>query len=344
VIPHNRLTYDQREEEEVLSTIRSGYWAGGPKVKALEEALKKKLDRTYAFGVGSGVGGLRIALLSVGVSENDEVILPGYCCVALTNAILNIGAIPVPVDVSASDWNIYFESVQQKITSKTKAIIAVNTFGAPADIAALKKFNLPVIEDCAHGFGENGMGAQGDVSVLSLYASKFIGCGEGGVVLTNNKNYAEQIEDYRDYADKLPDKNKLNDKMNDLEASIALVQLSKVDLFIDKRRAVAQKYNEALRGESKLILPAYSSNRIWYRYVLSFKNVEAKKLIDLFKAEGVKTDAPVEDWRTDVYRQEPMINTDRAYNSLLSVPIYPSLSKEEQDIVIQSIKNVLKKI
>ena len=152
-IPHNRLTFDAKETNAVLDVIESGHWACGEKVDQLETVLTQIFNRKYAVCVSTGFSALRLALLSLGIKSGDEVIIPAYCCVALVNAILASGGTPIPVDIMEGSWNINPYLVDKAINKKTRAIIAVHTFGYPAMIYDLCQMNIPVIEDCAHGFG-----------------------------------------------------------------------------------------------------------------------------------------------------------------------------------------------
>src|ERR1035437_1976498 len=214
MIPHNKLTYSKKEADAIQSIIKSGYWAGGKEVKKLEKKIQVITQRKYAIAVSSGLSALRLSLLALGVGKNDDVVVPAYSCVAIPNAVLSCGAIPIPVDITNDNWNIGFKNIQSKISSKTKAIIAVNTFGLKANIKKISTLNIPLIEDCAHAIGEINndyiFGKQGIISVSSFYATKLIGGGEGGIVMTDDKNIADFINDYRDYTDKAPSGLRLN--------------------------------------------------------------------------------------------------------------------------------------
>src|SRR3989344_3137193 len=137
-VPHNRLTFGEEEVQAVADVVKSGHWAGGPRVKELEEALCTRAGVKHAVGVSSGLSALRLALQGLGVKSGDEVIVPGFSCVALANAPLALGATPVPVDVREGDYTIDPASVRAHVTSKTKAIVIVHMFGMPGPVDSLR--------------------------------------------------------------------------------------------------------------------------------------------------------------------------------------------------------------
>lgn len=350
MIPHNRLTFGEKEVQAVQKVVRSGYWAGGKDVEALEKKIAAITNRKYAIGVSSGLSALRLALLALGVGKNDEVIIPAYSCVAIPNAVLACGAVPVPVDVIRNNWNIDPKNIPLKISSRTKAIIVVHTFGLKADIRKINTFKIPVIEDCAHALGpiDDGYmyGKQGLISVGSFYATKLIGGGEGGVVMTDNKAIADFVYDYRDYTDKKPSGLRLNEKMSNIDASLSLSQLNRIDYLVKQRQMIADFYNEEflkLKNRfSDLEIPGFN-NRIWYRYVICCKNVGASKIINELELNGVRAAMPVENWM-EGREKTNYPNVVFAAENLVSLPIYPTLDKNEKKSVASAVKRMLQTI
>lgn len=350
-VPHNRLTFGDEEVKAVSAVVASGYWAGGTQLKRLETALSQRTQVAYAVGVGSGLGALRLALKGLGIGTYDEVIVPAYSCVALANAVMSLGAKPIPVDVSKSDWNIDPQAAKKAISPHTRAIIVVNTFGSPAAIPDLKSLNLPIIEDCSHALGieldTKILGNRSDVSILSFYATKLIGGGEGGAILTNRSDVAKCVKDWRDYSDQLPDPTRLNDKMNDLEAALALCQLHRLDAMLTARKQLANRYDEYLspKAESTELfrLPSPSQNRVWYRYVIEMDSISASTVIRGLQDRGIQAESPILDWRSDCYISNCPI-ADRAFDRLVSLPLYPTLQLKEQEIVCQAFIDVIKEL
>jgi dTDP-4-amino-4,6-dideoxygalactose transaminase len=342
VIPHNRLTFDDRECENIVRAVRSGRWAQGPQVQELETELARMAEVKHAVCVASGLSALRLALGAIDAGRDDLVIVPAYSCVALANAALNWGALPLAVDVEAKNWNLDFEQCRRQISERpVRAIIAVNTFGAAAPIEDILPLGVPTIEDCAHAFGRkvNGrpFGSRASIAVLSFYATKLIGGGEGGAVLTNVSEIAEFVRRARDYGDQAPNAHLMNDKMTDLEASLVLAQLQRLPEMIAAREKIALRYFRLLRdsaAECRFRLPAENDGRIWYRFVVEMLDQPASAVVREMELRYVHAVEPVYDWRTPGTATCP--TADRAYHSLVSLPIYPTLTTDEQDAVVDA--------
>jgi dTDP-4-amino-4,6-dideoxygalactose transaminase len=226
-------------------------------------------------------------------------------------------------------------------------VVAVNTFGAPADCAALRRLGLPVVEDCAHGFGlavDGGvMGARGDLAVLSLHATKLIGAGEGGAILTDRPGPAAVTRAWRDYVNEGPDGTRLNDKLSDIHAAIALCQLDRLDAMLSARAARARAYHARLAAvaarDGRVRLPDPAAPRVWYRYAIEVTDRPAGEVVSALRRLGIGADRPVCDWRTPAAPPAPV--ADRAYAHVVSVPIYPTLTDEEQTRVCDAVESVL---
>jgi len=347
-VPHNRLTFGNEETQAVASVVSGGHWAAGPRLNELESVLAERAHVAYCVGTGSGLAALRLALKGLGVAPGDEVIVPAYSCVALANATLALGAKVVPVDIRTFDWNLDPASAREAITTHTRATVLVNTFGAPAPIEALKDLGIPLVEDCAHGFGlkigDTVLGSRGEAAVLSLHATKLIGGGEGGAVLTSRRDLAEFVRSWRDYTDQCPDGTRLNDKMNDLEAALAICQLRRLDAMLAARERAALLYNESLtplaQSTGAFRLPDPSKRRVWYRYVLEMASSSAFEVTRGLRKYGVRAESPVTDWRP--IGTPPCPVADHAYERLVSLPLFPTLALEEQEIVCNALAAVIK--
>lgn len=340
-VAHNRLTYGDEDAHAVAAVVRSGQWAGGPQVRRLESELAGRAGVAHAVCVASGTAALRLALRAVGIRPGGRVLVPAYCCVALPNAVLACGAVPMAVDVRVDDWNICPEAAARAAEAHgPRAAVAVHTFGAPAPIDALRRLGIPLVEDCAHAFGMSAglrpLGACGDVAVISLYATKLIGAGEGGAVLTDSAAVADFVRDARDYADKPPAADRGNDKMTDLEASLALCQLQRLDDMLRARAALAGRYGELLaawpRAEALFRLPRAGAPRVWYRYAVEVLRADADAVIAAMSRKGVDAARPVTDWRGP--ESPPCPAADGAYRRVVSLPLYPSLTWAEQEAVV----------
>jgi dTDP-4-amino-4,6-dideoxygalactose transaminase len=345
-VPHNRLTFGEAEVEAVTRTVRSGQWAQGPRVAELECELARIAKVKYCVCVASGLSALRLALGALGVTQGARVLVPAYSCVALANACLSWGAEPVPVDIESDTWNLDARRCREAVSEVgAKAVIAVNTFGAPADLTYGQNTRIPIIEDCAHAFGLDvdgrPLGGRSEIGILSFYATKLLGGGEGGAVLTNRADVFEFVNSARDYSDKLPDAHRMNDKMSDVEASLVLAQLERLPEMVAKREALALRYIDLLSsaGSGKLFrLPPWDEKRIWYRFVVEVLSEDAQQFVEELRSEGVDAALPVNDWRLP---GGPVAQTaDRAYRRLLSLPLYPILTEDEQDYVVSTFWRV----
>jgi perosamine synthetase len=268
----------------------------------------------------------------------DSVLIPAYCCVALANAVLARRALPVPVEIRPGDWNLDPKAVADAAAAnRARVAIVVNTFGAPAPVRALKDLDLTVIEDCAHALGleaEDGpLGGRADLAITSFYATKLIGAGEGGAVLSDVASLAEIVRDWRDYTDRPPNPERRNERMSDLEAALALCQLERLDGLLARRARCAARYHDLLaevaERSAAFQLPEVASPRVWYRYAVELVDQRAIDVIEAMAAEGVIAEQPICDWRPGPTQEHPTAN--RAYRRLVSLPCYPSLTEAEQD-------------
>ena len=338
-VPHNRLTWDERDADAVAAAVRSGYWAGGRSVSALEAQCAALAVVRAGVAVASGFSALRLGLHALGISPGDAVLIPAYCCVALPNAVLALGACPVPVDVK---YDLTIDPAccrSALLRHPAKAILAVHTFGARADLAGLGELGVPVVEDCAHAFGTLpegvGFGGGGTLTVLSFHATKLVGAGEGGMVLSNEAALIDCVRRTRSCTDQGPSAVRMNDCMSELEAALALAQLQRLPEFVERRRQVAHRYLDGLASCPGWILPEREA-RIWYRFVAEAPDT-AGEVVARLRRCGVLADEPWPDWRGDEYRSEPTPVADRAYAHRVSLPIYPTLSAAEQSLVIDSV-------
>lgn len=334
-VPHNRLTTGQEEVLAVSDVIKSGRWAAGKVLAELESNLARTAGVAHAVGVGSGIGALRLSLLASDVGAGDAVAVPAYSCVALANAVLACGAKPIPVEVEPGTWNISVAALKATLEQhpRLKVAIAVHTFGAIAPIREIEELGLSVIEDCSHAFGRAPFGCQGRMAMLSLYATKLLGAGEGGMILTQDEILADWLRQARDYSDQAPMAWRLNDKMTDLEAAIARCQLARLPQSLSARAALAQRYSELLKphaGEGGFELPLDQTGRVWYRYAVAVSG-DAEETISRMRAFGINAARPVERWC-----EPDFPNSSAAFQHLVSLPLYPTLTAAEQDRVVSA--------
>ncbi len=248
----------EEEIAAVAETIRSGWLTTGPKAAELEAALRGALrGAEYVLAVSSGTAALHLALLALGVGPGDEVITTPITWPATVNVIVHCGARPVLADVREGDLNLDPEDVARRITPKTKAVMPVDLAGQPADLDAFAALGLPVVEDAAHAaearYHGRPVGSVADVTCFSLYATKNIAAGEGGLVATTREDIARAVDDLRVmrrghgslYDIPVPG---YKANLSDVLASIALVQLGKVERHRELRRRQFELYDAAVAG------------------------------------------------------------------------------------------------
>jgi perosamine synthetase len=341
LIPHNKPNFDQREMDAVCRLLEKGYVAQGEQVAQLEKQLSNFFNRKYSAAVSSGTMALALALKSLKIQENDEVIIPSYTCSALYHAVKFCNGEPIYADIEPETCNLSPDSVKQNLTAKTKAIIFPHMFGQPGYIIEVKKLGVPVIEDIAQAIGakirQKLAGSFGDITVLSFYATKMLGAGEGGVIMTDNSPINNYVKDVREYdeADNLVPR--FNAKMTDITAAIALEQLAKLDHFIQKRKQIHNLFRKALKKE--LILPieneTFTPN--YFRQIMTVEDVE--DFIQYGKKERIQFRRPVHKPLHLYENKKKLPITEKMWKTHISLPIFTLLQGAEITRIINSLKN-----
>jgi len=299
-IPVNEPLFNGNEKKYLNQCIDSGWISSeGDFVKKFENTFATRMKRKHAIAVTNGTAAIDVAIESLEIRPNDEIIVPTFTIISCILQIIRIGAVPVLVDSDPLTWNMDILKIEEKITSKTKAIMAVHIYGLPVDMNPIlelcSKYNLKLIEDAAEVIGQEYMGEPcgsfGDVSTFSFYSNKHITTGEGGMVLTDNDNIAEQCRELRNLC--FDNKKRFvhkrlgwNLRMTSLQAAVGLAQLEQLNQFIEKKRWIGKIYNDLLNDTEHLELPLecteYSSNIYWvYGVVLKRTlNFRASDVID----------------------------------------------------------------
>lgn len=341
MIVHSKPTLGVEEVKILAETIASGNIAQGILVRQFEKKTASFIKQKYAIALNSGTSALHLALLSLGIKNNDEVIIPSFTCTALLNAIRYTGAKAVLTDVRPEDYNISVSEVKKKLTEKTKAIIVPHMFGHPVDLAPILNLGPSVIEDCAQSIGatynNKRTGSFGLLSVFSFYATKMMTTGEGGMILTNSSVLAKKIRDLRDYDKKSNYATRYNYKMTDLQAGIGIKQLSNLTNFIKRRQQIAKQYTKNLSGKD-IILPAVKKNctHVFYRYVIRIRQGSREFMKNMLK-NNIICCKPV---YMPIHKHMKLCgfpNSDKAWRQAVSIPIYPSLSNENVKTILNNI-------
>ena len=344
IIPHSRPSLDDEEILALKKVLSSGQLAQGPQVKSFEEELGRFLELPPGVATSSGTTALHLALLSLGVGPGDEVLLPSYVCSAPLHAAYHSGATPVLVDVDPTTGNMDPDDLKKRLTSKSKAIIAVHLFGLPADMDDILALGLPVIEDCAQSLGANlegkMLGTLGAIAIYSFYATKLITTGEGGMLLSHDPGLLAKSRDLRDYDKRDNLAVRFNYKMTDLQAGLGRSQLGKLEGFLGQREKLASVYSAQL-ASLPCTLPPLHKGRIYYRYVISLRQ-DVPDLIQELARAGIEAARPVYLPLHKYLNLEGYSGTEMAWNSHLSLPIHPSLSSDEVRRVCQALQNALR--
>lgn len=352
------------EIQAVNDVLLSGMIAQGPVVSAFEEAFALYTGTKYALAVNSGTAALHAALYAAGVGPGDEVITTPFSFIATINPILMLGARPVLVDIDPNTFNIEASAIAAKVTSKTKAIIPVHLYGQPSDMDDItmiaREHGLKIIEDACQAvgamYGNKKAGNLGDLGCFSLYATKNIMSGEGGVVTTNNKEYADAIRKFRQHGMVAPyeyDDLGYNYRMTDLHAAIALEQVKKADRFNDARKQTAQYFLENLKDSKGLIIPKTGDSRthVYHQFTVRVTSEAA-----------LNRDAVLQRLREDgigaaVYYPKPLHAyphiqklgyklgdfpiAEQVASEVLSLPVHPKVSREDARHIVSSLTGIL---
>lgn len=345
----------------VNQVLESGMLAQGPKVAELEESFAKYCGTQFAVAVNSGTAAIHAALHAAGIRDGDEVITTPYSFIATINPILMLGAKPVLVDIEPQSFNINPALVAKAITPKTKALLPVHLYGQPCDIDELielaKPGNIKIIEDACQAIGAEYKGEKagnlGDAACFSLYATKNIMSGEGGVVTTNNESFVTAMKQFRqhgmsaqyEYLDL-----GYNYRMTDLHAAIAVEQLKKADDFNAKRNENARLLNQGLSGIKGISLPATLDGRshVYHQYTIRVhedfpltRDELAAKLKEQDIIAGIYYPKPLHFYKHIAalgYKEGDFPEAEKAAREVLSLPVHPKLTAEDITAIVEAIK------
>lgn len=302
-IPLSAPDITEEEIEAVVSVLRSPRLSLGPKLEEFEHAMAEYVGSEHAVGVSSGTAGLHLALLALGVGPGDEVIVPSFTFVAVANAVRYVGAVPVFADIDAESLNLDPARAEAAIAARTRAMIAVHTFGRPAEMAALeeiaRRHGLKVIEDGCEALGaEIGgqrVGTFGDAAVFAFYPNKQITTGEGGMVVTQDADLARRVRALRNHGrcgEAWHEHAEVgyNYRLSEMQCALGIVQLRRIQSILARREAVARRYCALLGGQAALHLPALDVPGVrlsWFVFVVQV--AEPARLAQRLKEADIAT-------------------------------------------------------
>lgn len=369
-IPLFDLNYDDKEERAVIDVLRSKWISTGPKSQKLEEMFCEYFNVEHAVSLTNCTVALHLAMEVLEIQEGDEVICPSFTFVATANAIKYVGATPVFADIISEDnLTIDPEHIKKLITARTKAIIVMHYAGFTCNmdeiLAIAHEHNLKVVEDACHGplseYKGKKLGTIGDVGCFSFFSNKNLSTGEGGMFLTNNKELAEKAKLLRSHGMTTMSYNRAkghstsydvvklgyNYRMDDIRASLGIVQLEKLPEDLKKRYKVRSVYEKALESVNNVIVPfkdhPYFSSNYIFPIVLS-ESVEKSRdeIRDMLHDSGIQTSVhypPVHLF--DIYYNEEergLRKTESIYNRLITLPMYGNLTEEKVEYISKKLK------
>ncbi|MEM1602996.1 MAG: DegT/DnrJ/EryC1/StrS aminotransferase family protein [Zestosphaera sp.] len=347
------------EVQEVIKVLRSGNLAAGEYVRLFEDSFAKYLRVRHVLTVSNGTVALYLALKALGIGSGDEVAVPDFTFFATASSVVLAGGKVIPVDIDLETYNIDPDDLKKRLTEKTKAVILVHLYGQPADVDSVRDVldgkNIFLIEDCAqsHGAEYKGFktGSLGTVSAFSFYATKNLTMGEGGAVATNEDSIAEYVKLQRNHGQVEKYLHSVigwNFRITDLQAALGYIQLAKLDMMNERRRAIAKIYSDELSRLEMLRLPTEKpyAKHVYHQYTVWVHGSSVRdKLSEFLRNRGVQTAVH---YPHPIHMQpalrEYLIMNKKLYNSVeaskhvLSLPMHPGLSDDDVLMIIKYIK------
>ncbi|HXC92624.1 MAG TPA: DegT/DnrJ/EryC1/StrS aminotransferase family protein [Geobacteraceae bacterium] len=379
-LPFSTPTLDDEEINEVVDSLRSGWITTGPKVKRFEEAFRAYVGAPFAVPLSSATAGLHLTLLALKIMDGDEIITTPMTFASTVNMILLCGGKPVLIDIEPGTLNIDATKLREKINSRTRAIIPVHFAGQSCDMDAIfalaKEFNLTVIEDAAHAAGTEykgqRIGSLDSISIFSFHPNKNITTGEGGMVCTPDESLAEEVsllkfhgmnrEAWKRFAPSgtpnydivLPG---FKYNMMDIQAALGIHQLPKLDDFINRRKEIAEFYNQAFSDVSELALPSlapYEQRHAWHLYTplvrIEKLSIDRDQFMIELKKHNIGTGLHYKAIHHHAWYQEnlpqpagTLPHADYASDRILSLPLFPKMTLEDALDVVTATKAVIER-
>ena len=345
----------------------------GPQLEKFESDFSKYTKAKYAIAVSNCTAALHLSLKALGIKEKDEVIIPDLTFVADANAILACNAKPVIVDINKNDFFLSISNLKKNITKKTKAIIPVHIYGQVCNIDEIfdiaKANNLKVVEDCAHAIGtfhkSKHVGTIGSTGCFSFYPTKNITTAEGGMVITNSKNIADKVRQLRSHGMLKSLKSRYtggypwvfdivepgyNYRLDEIRCALGISQLRRVAKINKMRKTAASYYNSKLQNIPGIILPDLVSDKTHSYHLYTIRvtksfGMSRNQLFKKLKQAGIRTTVywmPIHEFTAynKYVKKSNIKTTSKIYDEILSLPLFPNISKRHQDAVINCIKSL----
>jgi perosamine synthetase len=372
MIPYGRQTIEEDDIQAVVDVLRSDYLTTGPKIAEFEKMVADYVGAKYAVAISNGTSALHAACFAAGIQPGDEVITTPLTFAASSNCVLYCGGTPVFADVDPKTYNIDPEDIRRKITDKTKAIIAVHLAGQPCDMDEIhkiaKEHDLIVIEDGAHALGSvykgKKVGTLSDMTTFSFHPVKPITTGEGGMIVTDNEEFYQKMMLFRSHGitrdENLMTRNDgpwfyqqldlgYNYRITDIQCALGCSQMKKLDRFLALRKEIVARYNEAFADCENIVTPYQlpETESGWHLYIVQVKNCDRRKVFEALREHGIAVNVhyiPVylhPYYQEHGYKDVHCRNAEEVYSHIISLPLYPTLTEEQQQYVIETLKYVI---
>ena len=371
MIPYGKQTIDQDDIQAVVDVLKSDFLTTGPKIAEFEQTVADYVGAKYAVAISNGTSALHAACFAAGIEPGDEVITTPLTFAASANCVLYCGGTPVFADVDPKTYNIDPEDIRRKITDRTKAIIAVHLAGQPCDMDAIHsiahEYGLIVIEDGAHALGSvykgKKVGSLSDMTTFSFHPVKPITTGEGGMIVTDNEDFYKKMVLFRSHGitrdDSMMTRNDgpwfyqqfdlgYNYRITDIQCALGCSQMKKLDRFLARRKEIVARYNEAFADCDNIITPYQLSDTEsgWHLYIVQVKNCDRRQVFEAMREKGIGVNVHYIPVYMHPYYQEHgyenvhCANAEEIYSHIISLPLYPGLTSEQQDYVIDTLKSL----
>ena len=372
LLPYGHQWIDEADIAAVVEVLRSDWITQGPKVDEFEKKVAEYCGAKYAVAVSSGTAALHAACAVAGISNGDEAITTPITFVATANAVVYCGGKPVFADIREDTLNIDPAEIRKNLSSNTKAILPVDFAGHPADLdeirAIAEEKRLIVIEDACHALGAeykgHKIGSLADMTIFSFHPVKHITTGEGGMILTNSEDFYEKLKIFRYHGiirDNLGEGSWYyeinspghNFRITDFQCALGISQLKKLERFIERRREIAAKYNEAFAGLKEIIIPTEEEDvrAVYHIYVIQLRletlKVGRREVFEALRAENIGVNVHYMPLHLHPfyqnafgYRKGDYPKAERYYERVITLPIFPKMSNEDVEDVIEAVRKV----
>lgn len=371
MIPYGKQTIEQDDIQAVVDVLKSDFLTTGPQIAEFEQTVADYVGAKYAVAISNGTSALHAACFAAGIGPGDEVITTPLTFAASANCVLYCGGTPVFADVDPKTYNIDPEDIRRKITDRTKAIIAVHLAGQPCDMDAIhsiaREYGLIVIEDGAHALGSvykgKKVGSMSDMTTFSFHPVKPITTGEGGMIVTDNEDFYKKMVLFRSHGitrdDSMMTRNDgpwfyqqfdlgYNYRITDIQCALGCSQMKKLDRFLARRKEIVARYNEAFADCDNIITPYQLSDTEsgWHLYIVQVKNCDRRQVFENMREKGIGVNVHYIPVYMHPYYQEHgyenvhCANAEEIYSHIISLPLYPGLTSEQQDYVIDTLKSL----